>query len=794
MSTPRWKKVFADLWNNRVRTLLVVLSIAVGVFAVGFVASTYLVLQKDVPADFTAASPHAAVLYIDPFDEELLSTVRHTPGIGVVTGRSTLNVKLENPDGSTIPMQITRIPELSTIQIDLLRLEHGSPQLNNHEIYLERQVASKLGYQVGNSVRILLNDGSHRDLRIAGTVQDVTGSSFLASSLATAFANANTIAWLDGPQQYMQLVFTVNQQQASESYVRQVAEAVIEQVKKSGRRVYNTSVNRPGEHPSQKTLNALLALLGGLGMLSLFLSAFLVVNTISALMGQQVRQIGVMKSIGASVGQVTGLYLVQVLAFSLLALLIAIPAAAAAAYRICQMLTNVINVNMSPFRVPAASILMQVVIGLAVPMLAALLPVIGGARLTVRQAITNYGLCAGGQRSWFDRLLETVRGLPRPLLLSLRNTFRRKARLALTLSTLTLGGAIFISIFAVRDSINLALEKTFGYTLADVNIGLSRPYRIERLREISAGIPGVVSMEGWTFEQAQVLRADSETGDDVQVIALPAGSRLIKPTVTSGRWLHPEDECGLVVGNHYTKIRPETTVGDTVAIRIGDNDYNFIIIGIYEMAGNPATPMVFTNYEAMAERTGKLGQVSSLRFVTDRPDPARQAEVKKALETRFREEGIQVIAQTGSETSAQQSVLVRPLVLMLLAMALLIALVGILSLMGTMSMNVLERTREIGVMRSIGAMNGAIFQLVVSEGILIGLISWGLGALLSAPIARLLDIAVGVALLNVPLQYIYSLEGLIIWLVIVSFLSTLASLIPAASATRLTIRDIIAYE
>jgi putative ABC transport system permease protein len=269
---------------------------------------------------------------------------------------------------------------------------------------------------------------------------------------------------------------------------------------------------------------------------------------------------------------------------------------------------------------------------------------------------------------------------------------------------------------------------------------------------------------------------------------------LIQPVMTSGRWLLPEDENGLVVGNHFVKIRPEIKVGDTVTVRMGDKDYDFVIVGIYQMAGSPASPMVFTNYEPLANRMGKPGLVSSLRFVTDRSDPARQAEVKKALETRFHEKSIQVTAQTGSETSAQQSVLVRPLVLMLLAMAMLIALVGSLGLMGTMSMNVLERTREIGVMRSIGAVNGAIFQLVVTEGMLIGLISWGLGALLSDPIARLLNRAVGVALLNVPLQYAFSMQGLVIWLVVVLILSALASLIPASSATRLTIRDVLAYE
>ena len=150
--------------------------------------------------------------------------------------------------------------------------------------------------------------------------------------------------------------------------------------------------------------------------------------------------------------------------------------------------------------------------------------------------------------------------------------------------------------------------------------------------------------------------------------------------------------------------------------------------------------------------------------------------------------------QTSGETIAQQTSSTNIVVSLLLFMAILIAVVGGLGLMGTMSMNVLERTREIGVMRSIGAESLAIFQLVVVEGVLIGLISWGLGAVVSIPITNLLDTAVGISMLNVPLKLVFSWEGLWIWMAVVMFLSALASLIPARNAVRLTLREVLAYE
>jgi putative ABC transport system permease protein len=213
------------------------------------------------------------------------------------------------------------------------------------------------------------------------------------------------------------------------------------------------------------------------------------------------------------------------------------------------------------------------------------------------------------------------------------------------------------------------------------------------------------------------------------------------------------------------------------------------------LVGNVTPPIVYANYDYLAKIRNSVDRVSNLRIVTTAKDAAGQTRVMEALEARFQEAGIPVARlETGAQVIQQQTSTTDIFVYFLLVMAVLIAVVGGLGLMGTMSMNVMERTREIGVMRSIGASDHSIQRMVIVEGVLVGVVSWVLGGLLAQPISVLLCAQVGNALMQNPLDYTFSLSGLSIWLVAVSLISAFATLFPARKATQLTIREVLAYE
>jgi putative ABC transport system permease protein len=130
----------------------------------------------------------------------------------------------------------------------------------------------------------------------------------------------------------------------------------------------------------------------------------------------------------------------------------------------------------------------------------------------------------------------------------------------------------------------------------------------------------------------------------------------------------------------------------------------------------------------------------------------------------------------------------------LILMALLLAAVGGLGLTTTMSINVMERVREIGVLRAVGASNGSVRRIVLAEGVAIGIVSWGLGALLSVALSPVLSEQLGLALIKVPLTYQYSPVAAVAWFFVLLAVAVVASLGPARNAVRLTVREVLAYE
>jgi putative ABC transport system permease protein len=797
MISSRWKKVWSDFWGNKSRTVLTIITIAVGAFAVGFNSNLGLYMNESMDSDYLSSNPYEAEVYAYPMDDDMVKAARAVPGVDGVEGFSTVSARIVRPDGTYVDIQFAALEDPANLTVNLLKPatpeQTELPKYGDKETILD-YAALSLGYEPGDTLLVELEDGKRRELRLAGYVHDATGIPYSLANIVNAYVTPETLEWLGGEQKYDKLAVSVAEKQTDQEHVTEVAQAVADRMERAGATVYFVNVYQPGHHFAWSVAQGMFFVLGVLGYMTVLLSGFLIVNTITALMTQQTRQIGIMKATGGNALQITGMYIILILGFGVCALMLAIPLANFAAQDIGAGMADWLNFWPAPYKGYNITLVQQVFVALGAPLLAALIPIYNSVRITVREALSDYGL-GSNARPKADSVGKNATLLPRPMRISLRNAFRRKARLSLTLFTLVLGGAIFIAVYNLWASFDKTLHDIEGYFLADINVSFNRAYRFDKVANMALGIPGIESVEGWLEYPGTLKMDDEEAGKQILFVAPPSTSTLINPIITSGRWLTTEDENAIVIGNHLLQVYPDLKAGDWLTIEIDGKETQWHIVGAYSITGNVSPPLLYVNYEYISRLIGQPEQVYSLRVITSAHDSITQKRVNDQLQALYKKRGVQVSStQLSAEWIKMQKDQTDIFVYFMLVMAGLIAIVGGLGLMGTMSINVLERTREIGVMRAIGASNGDIQAIVIVEGMVIGLISWLISIVLSFPITNALTFGVGMAILTAPMPAVYGASGIFAWLAFTLLLATIASALPARRASRLTVRDTLAYE
>ena len=795
---PRWKKVIADLWDNKLRTVLVVVSIAVGVFAVGMIAGAYVIISQDLGNSYAANNPANVKLDTDAFNDDLVTTINNLSGVKDAEGRRDFNVRIRKDGGDWLAVELLASSDYKDSKINLLRPISGQPYPADRELVLEKKTLDDLAVSVGDTVQVELPDGTYRDMPVVGIVQDQTtaAADFLANPLG--YVTFDSLEWMRQPESYNRLYATVADQPNDDAHIRSVANQITNKLDQAGIGISRTRLSMTNEHPLTSTVQAVLGILGALGILVVFLSSSLIANTLAALISAQQRFIGVMKLIGARSGQIFSMYMVLILFFGLLALVITVPLGAQAAYALSVFVGEKLNFTIQGYRVVPIAFVIQVIIALAVPLVAGLVPVISGSRVSVQRAISGVDSSHTPKRKgWIDRSLERIKFLSRPYLISLRNTFRRKGRLALTLFTLTMGGAIFIAMFNVQDELHTYINQLTTYFLADVTVNFDQPYRLNEIDQAAMQIPGVQDVEGWAFVSGEALNPDGSIADSIQILAPPAGSKLVKPIIEQGRWLQPGDDHAITIGETLLRKFPGLTPGDSLRLKLNGKEEDWKVVGIFRFTGaGGGSTVAYANYKPISELTNLPNRAFSFRIIAGcNGDEACQNDMATRVDRYFRDNGYHVSQTEGSAATlktASESLDI--LITFLMIMALLTAVVGSIGLAGTMGMNVLERTREIGVMRSIGAIDGQVMKSVIFEGMFIGLISYILAVIFSFPITWLMSNIISRAIFETGMDLALNWLGFVIWLGLVLLLAALASVLPARKAARLTIREVLAYE
>ena len=271
----------------------------------------------------------------------------------------------------------------------------------------------------------------------------------------------------------------------------------------------------------------------------MFLSALLVVNVISALIAQQEKQIGIMKAIGARSWQIIGLYFGMVLALGLDCLSDRHSiqhAGRRCPGRFCGR-TDQLRPAQSGVHA-SRPWLLQFGVGLLVPLIAAAPSILNGTNVSPANVLSEYGINqVWGGAGILDAILRRFPKFTRDLLLALRNPFRKRGRLILSLVTLTFAGAVFMGIVNLQTSLNAALNEMFGFWRYDTWLIVDGYIPAERLVNEAKAVPGVGDAEAWDFTIGRYVRPDDSESDNLYLMAPPAGTPFLDPPIIEGREL-----------------------------------------------------------------------------------------------------------------------------------------------------------------------------------------------------------------------------------------------------------------
>ncbi len=755
-----------------------------------------LALVESLNSQYAAMRPADAILQTVPMlDKDFVEGIRNMRGVDEAEGRRylLLRISLDGKGETWRDLTLYALHDYNDQRLFLVRQQDGIYPPEKGQVLMERASMVYIGAKPGDQILIKTPDGRQFHLTVTGRVHDLYRIPPVIEGWIYGYVDMSTLRWMGEAEGYNELYVRYE----DPTQVRAMTNKVAGRIEGIGLPVYRKTLPKPGEHPLNFIIDTMLILLGLVAALSMFLSAMLVINVISALIAQQEKQIAIMKAIGGRSWQIVGLYFSMVFILGLIACMIAIPLSVFGADALAAFAAEQINFDPPKIQFTWQALIFQLGVGLLVPLIAAAPTILNGTNVAPARVLSEYGISqVWGGAGILDRLLSRFSALTRDTLLALRNPFRKRGRLILSLITLTFAGAVFMAIVNLRDSLGHALNEMFEFWRYDAWIIVDGHIPSERMVNEAKTVDGVTGAEAWGFAVARYVRPDGSESDNLYLLAPPAGTPLLDPPVIEGRELRSGDTDAILVSPGMLAKEPTLHLGGPMNLKIEGREQTYTIVGIINMLGNSSIGyFTLMDYSAYAHHVREPNRANAVILTLSAESTAEQEAITSAVEKRFDRADIEVISNflisaEREEIDAAFAIIVS----LLMIMTVLLATVGGLGLMGTMSLNVMERVREIGVMRAFGASSRAISRIVIIEGLLVGMMSWVLAIGLSLPISSSLARTIGLSFMDYPMTATTSLGGILAWAAIVIVISVQASLFPALRAARLTVTEVLAHE
>jgi putative ABC transport system permease protein len=784
------RKSVTDLTRRKARAFLTVLTLALAVASVGVFAVPSLMAQS-MNREVTASRVPDVRVSMKPVElsAEQLTALGRLENVTAVEPRSLYATRVWVGARRERAI-VVGVPDYAHQRADVVSIDSGAAP-GSGTVLTDQNNAKRKGFSpgAGGVARLIAADGGERRLSISGVGRHLTGGEDdPANDFITFYATPQAIAGLSGTPGYTSLGFRLrdNSREAAERTVTAIRDEL--RATTTFTAYDNLPVfQEPGSYPGQASFESLASLLNVITLLALLSALVLVSNTMTTLIGEQTGEIATMKAIGARRRDIRRVYLRTALLFGAIGALVGAAFGILLANALVGFFASLFFGIDASFGVSVPILLASLLLGLVGPPLAALPAIRRASRLPLSEALSATGSAVGGQGR-LDAVLRRARFLPRNAQIGLRGLGRRKRRSLATVAQVSLAVATLLALLSVGAGVGQTTRGWFDDNQFDlwIQAAASKPLGPDAGRLIES-TDGVRRAQPWLQNDIRV------EGRDAQAWGLPARP-LMNTRVIDGRWYTDAEVTGrakvAILGPTIAKTTKKQ-VGDRIRVTTGSGPVTLRVVGI---SGNQADngDVVFTPVTTLQSVLGSPGAVNSYWMTATSDAHGLIDRTTTALEDTLAANGYQVASIVMYDMKEKQAAANAQITTSITVLGLLIVAISMVALINSITMSVLERTREIGMLRSVGARARDIRSIFATEGLVIAFAGWLLGIPLGYLLARTMGWAAGEAV-GLNIAFVFPLSYVAIALAGTVALALLVMLAPLRRAVRFKPGEALRY-
>lgn len=720
-------KVLRDLRRRPLRNVLTLFGIILGVAGVVAISSTARSIADAQRLTYSGSQQADLATFANGLSATTANLIERQPNVVAAETRSVTITRFDTGTGWE-NVRLVGLESFDAMQLDLVELVEGRfPQRG--EVAFDESTRELAPIALGTVVAIR---ASPADPLVYVTVVGFTRSpATLGAGLmnrATAYVPAITVRELTGRTGDNYLLVRVEDQERAS----QTASDISRLLSKRGVSLSNFDVRDPNAFVGSRELGTLLLLLRVFSWLGAALSSVLVANTLVAVMGEEMTQIGIIKSVGGRRWQIVLTYLLYGAVLGAVGTLAGWLAGLAIGQELTGYLTRITGLQQPAFAIAAREIGLALLVGTLVTLTASLLPVIAGANTRVASLLRSPGVRNEAAGRGLLRVSAPLARLSVAAAVGMRNALRRPRRTISTILVVTVAVAAFVATQALSRSVSETVDELYALYGADGWVSFQRPVEVGFATVLEQD-PWITQVEPWTSASGAI----GSTRTDIW--GMPVDDPLYSYRLVEGTWVTRSNPPSAVLTSNLAN-EIDARVGDWRELDIGAKRETVQIVGIVNDSstylGNSATGKVFMHVEDV-NRLRSLGQQADIfAFKLTDSDPASVDLALAEIEERTREFGPVTYSSYSDQQSSRQAIGI--LTLMLNVMVVVVAAVGISGIANTLLISIAERRREFGVLRAIGAGTRHMVIVLVSEGVMLALLGLIAGTLAGYPLARLL--------------------------------------------------------